>query len=345
MNAQFGIVLPLWSYAADSGALLDRAAGEVGLAHVTVPAVSGPQAQFRLHCDPEKPYFHTGGGWHFPPSAKFYGLTGVRPPKAVWFGATDYLARLQEHVGRLDLRLVLRVDVRAVPALTEHEPQLCQRNAWGQEVPSAGACACHPVVRELLRATLEDLRRYQPAAYELIDFFPDKAGDRAAARPLTWNAPVRQLADRCFCASCRQTAERAGVDADAAARSVRVQIQHGLSAPPGDQEEDPVMREYVAARTSDTSAWLAAVTASDRGRQYLTHLSHSPIAAEPAGAASDGLALPVWRPTFAESASLVRTVTDAASRGVQFFDFEALDEAPPDAVTWLKQAVRFARRG
>jgi hypothetical protein len=340
MAAQFGIVLPLWSYAADGGVLLDRAAGEVGLDHVTVPVVTGPQAAFRLYCDAEKPHFHTVGGWHFPPTAKCYALAGVRPARAAWCGAADYLGRLQEHAGRLSLRLVLRVDVRAVPALVEHEPHLCQRNAWGQEVPSAGACACNPVVRELLRATLEDLRRYQPAAYELVEFAPDMAIDRAATRPLAWNAPLRRLADVCFCASCRQTAERAGIDADAAGRSVRVQIERGLGDRP--PETNPVVNEYIAARTADTSAWLAAVAASDQDRRYLTRLARFP---EGPSAATDGLTLPVWRPAFAEAAALVRTVADAVGSGGRFFDFEGLDEAPPDAVTWLKQAVRFARRG
>jgi hypothetical protein len=58
-----------------------------------------------------------------------------------------------------------------------------------------------------------------------------------------------------------------------------------------------------------------------------------------------GVTLPVWRPTIAQAGDLVRVVSTAAKAGVTFFDFEGTDEAPGEAITWLKQAVRFARRG
>ena len=57
------------------------------------------------------------------------------------------------------------------------------------------------------------------------------------------------------------------------------------------------------------------------------------------------LALAVWRPAFREAAELVRLVAEAVGLGISAIDFEGLTEAAPEAVTWLKQAVRFARRG
>jgi hypothetical protein len=60
--------------------------------------------------------------------------------------------------------------------------------------------------------------------------------------------------------------------------------------------------------------------------------------------AAAALALPFWRPAFDEAGDVVRLVAEAAAAGVRFFDFEGLHETPPDALTWLKQAVRFARR-
>jgi hypothetical protein len=376
MGAQFGIVLPLWSYAADHGDLLERVAGEVGLDHVTVPAVSGPQTQFRLGCDREKPYFHTEGGWHFPPNVKAYAAAGVRPTKARWAAATDLLARLREHVGRRGLRMVLRVDLRGVPALVEHEPHLCQRNAWGQEVSSAGACACNPALRELLRATLEDLGRYEPAAYEVVAWFPDHAADGSGVRPLGWHRPTRRLLDICFCASCRQIAERAGLDADQAARSARVLVERHVAGPETDGGSDPVLDGYVEARGADSVLWLRRLAEADAGRRYcLAHgfadvvsladcaplerlMSLTPhygtaVSGEVLESVvrlleitkAEGLAVWPWRPSFESAADLVRLVSETARGGVKAFDFEGLDEALPEAVTWLKQAVRFARRG
>jgi hypothetical protein len=269
---------------------------------------------------------------------------------------------------------VVRLDLRAVPALVEHEPHLCQRNAWGQEVQSAGACASDAVLRELLRATLEDLARYEPTGLELADWLPDAAADRTAARPLDWHPAVRRLLDICFCPSCRQIAERSGVDPDQAARSVRVLVERWLAAGK-DQPEDDVIRGYVAPRASDASSWLNGLASGDPQRQYflvyppeelhahlrgtsmrglvrladgaanLGNLEQTLDLVWKAHVSGGGLSLPVWQPTFAEAPALVRLVSDAVEHGVQTFDFEGLDEALPEAVTWLKQAVRYARRG
>jgi hypothetical protein len=375
MDAQFGVVLPLWSYAADRGALLDRVHGEVGIDFVTVPAVTGEKACFRL-CD--EPYFLTEGGWHFPPTAKVYSVAGSRPVKARWFGATDVLARLREHADRLRVPLVMRIELRAVRALSEHEPHLGQRNAWGQEVPPAGLCACHPSVRELLRAALEDLGRYEPAGSELADWKPDHAADDALPRPLDWHRPtVRRLLDTCFCPACRQIAERAGVDPDQAARSVRVRVHRLVGAPPGAEpapEADAVVEEYCAARVADCGQWLRRLAQADAHHAYrllddpespapysdvapVERLHRLPADSQLTEDRLQGLvrlqaltrfagwSLPVWRPCFSAAANLVSTVSAGVHAGVRIFDFEGLDEAVADAVTWLKQAVRFARRG
>lgn len=379
MGAEFGIVLPLWSYAADNGALLDRAAGEVGLDYVAVPGVTGPRAQFALAPDRAEPYFYTEGGWHFPPSAKLYAASGARPSKARWLATADHLNRLHEHAQRLRLRLVLRIDLRSVPALVEQEPHVAQRNAWGQAVSAAGPCVCNPNVRELLRATVEDLGRYEPAGFEVVDWMPDHAVDSSAFRPLTWNLVIRPLLDVCFCAACRQIAERAGIDADQAARSVRVRVARAAGLPAGTADkdaEDDVVAGYRSARAADCGAWLRWLAETDTAHRYqllhafetpapfeespLEELVHLPVHAIEHALDDDRLAgllrwattfqhwcwaLPVWRPSFNVPASLVRLLTEAARAGVQTFDLEGLDEAPPEAVVWLKQAVRFARRG
>jgi hypothetical protein len=374
MSARFGILLPLWNHAADGGSLLDLAAGEVGLDHVAVPAVSGPQSHFRFGSSPDAPYFQTEGGWHYPPTASLYSASGLRPPRARWLGRADALARLREHVGRLDLELVLRLELRGVPAMIERHPHLVQRNAWGQEVPSGGACPCDPSLRELLRATFEDLARYEPAGFELVDWIPDVAADRSD-QPLDWHPAARRLLDICFCASCRQVAERAGIDPESAARSVRVQVQRLLHLPPPgrvEAEEDPVVSAYVGARVLDCGEWLSRLAAGDPTRRYhlVCDFGQHPLYRDRAGlgwlvrvpgcrrvdqalwdgllrdaARMEGLSLPVWRPAFDDSATLVRLVSDATRAGMKTFDLEGLDQAAPQALTWAKQAVRFARRG
>ena len=41
----------------------------------------------------------------------------------------------------------------------------------------------------------------------------------------------------------------------------------------------------------------------------------------------------------------MRTVHELVERGVTTILFDDLLAAPPDALTWVRQAVRFARRG
>ena len=377
MAADFGVVYPLWDVAADEGCLLERVVGEVGVDHLTIPVVTGAQTQFRLGSGGDAPHFHTEGGWHFRARTKAYTGTTLRPPKGRWFASGDVLAEMRERATGLDVRLFVRVDVRAVRALVDQERHLCQRNAWGQEVPFAGACASNPDLRELLRATLEDLHRYEPAGCELVDWVPDCAANRSSARPLSWHADARHLLDICFCASCRQIAQRAGVDADQAARSVRVHVERVTSPGGGGQtqsEADPVIAAYVAARRADCAAWLQQLAeggGQDCHYLLMRTLGEPPLsgsapwvrlarlpAAGGHGAETDPVALlraslaelsavslPVWHPRFGEAAELVRLVSEAVQEGVKIFDFEGLNEAAPDAVTWLKQAVRFARRG
>jgi len=374
MPAEFGILYSLWDFAADEGRLLEQAAGEVGIEHVTVPVVTGAQTCFRTVSASELPHFQTEGGWHYRTSTQAYSGIALSPYKARWTSGADLLAQLRTQAAALGVRLMLRVDIRSVRPLVDQERHLCQRNAWGQEVPSAGGCPCNPDLRELLRATLADLTRYEPVGFELLDWAPDIASDRAAARPLNWNREVRRLLDICFCASCRQIAARAGLDADQVARTVRVTVHHLLTKPQETPapEEDPLVTAYVAARAADCSQWLQRLAETDGERlRLLVHplgepaLGHCPPWVRmtqllpgharsmngPAGTAclqtlteTPALALPVWRPTFADAAELVRLVSEAARAGVSLFDFEGLSEAAPEAVVWLKQAVRYARR-
>ena len=374
MTADFGAVYPLWDYAADEGRLLEQAAGDIGLDHITIPVVTGAQMQFRPG-GADTPHFHTEGGWHFRAASKTYATAALRPPKARWLAGGDVLAQVRERAAELNLRLLLRVDVRAVRALVDQQRHLCQRNAWGQEVPFAGGCACNPDLRELLRVTLDDLRRYEPAGYEVVDWAPDTAADRGAARPLAWHADVRRLLDVCFCASCRQVAERGGIDPEQAARSVRVQVERHLGKPAskaGGADDDPVVAAYVSTRAADCCQWLQRLGEGDGDRRRLLVRSFGepalgncapwvrlvrllpgdcgPLDGERwaerlrALAEISALALPVWRPTFNDASEVVRLVLEAVKASVRTFDFEGLSEAPPEAVTWLKQAVRFARR-
>jgi len=387
---QFGLVFPLWNLMDGPRELLQRAVGEIGIDHLTVPAVTGPLTQFRLCGDLPHPTFSTEGGWHYPPGRDGYAVCGVRPHAAHWFGRRDLLAQLRDEAVRRGLRLFMRLDLRAVAPRAEQQRHLCPRNAWGDELPAAGACVSHPELRELLRATLADLQRYEPAGFELVDWAPSLPVDRGHARPLAWDETVRALLDLCFCPACREIAlgaadadrtdaGRLPLDPDAAARSVRVHVQRLLSSA-GDgaartnAERDPLLAEYCRAVAADSHAWLSRLRERYAGGRCLLTLDVAAagtsqtgfsacgwelelrcgqrdagalerLQAAAVGGGASACSLWVWQPLFAEAAELVRRVTGLAEAGVRFFDFEGLEQSPPQVVDWLRQAVRYARRG
>jgi hypothetical protein len=380
MSGDFGIAYPLWTDPQGPGRLLDQAIGEVGLDHLTIPVVTGPQEQFRPSPAQPPHCFHTEGGWHFPPHAARYTDGPVRPRLARWFGKRDLLSRICEHAGGRDIAVIFRVDLRAVGGLVEHDPYLRTRNAWGDEVVPAGPCVSNPELRELLRATLDDLLRYEPAGFQLADWAPDLPTGRGVARPLDWQPLARKLADVCFCPACRQIATVSGTDPDQAARSARVHVERLLTDPENGAvaakaRDDEVLNAYVRARQQDNAAWLHQVAERHhaRRRYFLTDAASAESVVVPLGQEAFqlvvrpfslpvdreedalgtpvrlakhafGLVLPVWRPAIHEGGQLVRHVSALRRAGVVFFDFEGLDEAPDEAVTWLRQAVRFARR-
>ncbi|MFQ5806462.1 MAG: hypothetical protein ACE5I3_08430 [Phycisphaerae bacterium] len=381
MSGDFGMVYPLWTDPQGPGKLLDQVIGEVGLDHLTFPVVTGRQEQFRLSPAHAPHAFITEGGWHFPPNPACYTGGSVRPRGARWFGKRNTLRQLCEYAAGRNISVIFRVDLRAVTSLAEHEPHLRTRNAWGEEVSPAGPCTSNPDLRELLHGTLEDLLGYAPGGYQLVDWAPDLAIDRSGPRPLEWQPLARKLLDICFCPACRQVAVVAGADADQAARSVQVHVKR-LLVPPQDSRlaatvrEDEVLDAYLQAKRHDSDAWLRRLAETRRDcRRYLVSdagawESIGPLPGEETFALllrsrrpfrtadedalsaamrlSDrvhGLTLAVWRPAVKEAGQLVRAVSELTRAGIHFFDFEGLDEGPEEAITWLRQAVRFARRG
>jgi hypothetical protein len=176
----------------------------------------------------------------------------------------------------------------------------------------------------------------------------------------------------CFCPSCRQTATIAGYDPDQAARSALVHAERAWNAAPGVENSvraDELLAAYRRVRAEANQAWLrrlmeqhasvawfaehlcddAVVLPPEMAR--IIHVADRPSAERLAASELQrrvpnefGVSAPVWQPAFAEASELVAWVSDAVRRGIWHFDFRGLDEAPADTATWLRQAVRFARR-
>jgi hypothetical protein len=354
--------------------MIVRARDELGLDHLTIPVITGPQARFR-GTDLDQPHrsFATAGGWHYLPDAKRYAA-GLQPVRADWVTKRDVLREVAERASALGLALYFRIDLRSVPALLEKYPPLRMVDAWSDPQPILGACVLNAELRGLLEVVLEDLDRYSPAGVLLDSWAVDLDAPSDVYRPTPPGLQQCSLLYVCFCTACRQCAARADVDAELAARRVR-SLMADVLARPADREtrqaatSDPLVNAYVAARRVENDTWLARVAARETEREHALFwpAGQYPAHAPPPGwshvgvgwctVESDGEVLsalgpptcpgtivPAWGPYWEHATELVQAVKATVDRGVQFLDFEGIPEAAAEVYTWVRQAVRFARR-
>lgn len=387
MPVDFGLVLAPWSFTRTAGNLLDRVVGEVGIDHLTVPAVTGPMVQYRLGKEFQEPYFYTEGGWHFSPRTKLYAAVSARPHVARWAGSRDTLGPMREYAAKHALKFVVRLNFRGFRGPLMALPETRMRTAWGGELAGYGACTSSPVFRELVQATLADLTAYEPDGFELDRI---RSGEEelplGVSRPLLWDGLLKYWVRTCFCPACRQIGSRAGVDVDAAAEAVQSFGQDyartGFTAALGKKLEH--LGPYWDARHTDLHDWIEQiarnfaprtvyVVSEPVGPGLVTRLerderfdardasgpdqspeppapvsfnggSFAPYASSCEPAPITGLIWNLFAPRSQAGDALVRSLSHALQLGFEFFEFERVEEMPEQAVTWLKQAVRYARR-
>lgn len=377
MASDFGFVFHPWHSAAWRQALFERAAGEIGLSHVTVPLVTGEITQFRFADDEGPRLFTTEGGWHYAVDPARYG-GGLRPRTARWVGKRQVLEQVLGAAARNGLAVGFQVELSGMRAIIEQQPELGRQTAWNEPLPAHPPCLNQPAVRHLLRSTIDELRSYSPALFALA--WADNAGAVFPEQELSGvKSALVELLRLCFCAGCREIAAERGVDAVQAARSVKVHmariINQRLSSGGASSADDDVLRAHHMACADATARWLHELGASlPDGSAHLIDGRSSPLVDVPAAhpwrvlfdlsqpiddrtVTEAALALtatlpPEQRavriPSFGrcESASeLVRVVHDLSQGGMRLVEFSGLDIDPPEIATWLKQAVRYARRG
>lgn len=384
MAGEFGIVYPLWNHVEGGGSLLERVIGEVGVEHVTVPVITGPHSQFCLFGPRESPYFHSEGGWHYPAEARLYAASGLRPRSAKWFAQRDVLKKVCELSRGSGIDVNVRIDLPGVIHLRDQAPEMLQRNAWGETYSDWGPCLNNPAFRELVEASLHDLLRYKPDGFQLVSNRVDSLSFELASttfdRPygpgfeVCFCAACRQVASEHVDPEQAARSIRAHVAKFCAALRPGVgsdDLLRGL-------QSDEVLHTYVATRVQAAERWLASLAQRHPEHQFF----HGPVnydsahiglhgldgfkrievfdadscdegsdangdeAEEPGDPprVAEALEIGLWFAWRQGADSLVRAVSDAVERGVEFFDFTELDETPPETVEWLRQAVRYARR-
>lgn len=358
--------------------VLDRLKGEAGVTGVCVPAVVAPVHRLRPH-DVSPRTFITAGGIQFQPQSELYAATRVRPVVAAWLRKSNPLAAVAEACRKRGLGLRASVTCARSPATVERHAFAGVKDAFG-DLRQDWLCPVNPDVREYLRTLLEDLSRNYPLeAVELLGlgFPPARIGPDGPAVGCDVGALGDWLLNLCFCESCRQTATRDGLDAQACIRSARAALERILTRdePPSrsPQEflgEEPLLSVWQDWRLRQVTELLGSL--SDVCRTPMVVRLNPPTqytGLEVAAKAAVGLqvamsslgddavdagfrdlppsvevSLSARHPECRDAASLVRAVSRLARAGFRRVRIEDYGSIPVSRLDWVKQAVRYARR-
>lgn len=203
--------------------VLDRLHDQVGATGLTLVAVGDDEEQFRPHQSAEPRIYRTAGGVYFQPNEQYYQATRLKPPLWDQHRKMDVLAKISEGCASRQLDLRLNVSLFYSRRLVAKHPEVTCKNAYG--ISSCDAmCAINPDVQQYLVSLLRDLSDYDDvSAIVLEDIERPSAtdSDPYMQAMAMFDTDVIDLLSICFCESCLQAADRAGVDGQAAQRCAR----------------------------------------------------------------------------------------------------------------------------
>lgn len=216
--------------------VLDRLKGEAGVTGITVPVHCPPIDHLRAHADVTPRTFRSKGGAQFQPDARLYSGTRMRPVVAEWLRKSNPLRQVADACAARDLTLRAWVIGVHNPAVVERYPICAAKDVFGEPIPDY-LCPVNPDVREYLRALVEDLHESYGIAELLIGGIQFPAlTEEDFTQAIGPTEVDRWLLSTCFCESCRQLAQRDGLDVDRAARTAFDRLEEVLAT--GQAQED-----------------------------------------------------------------------------------------------------------
>lgn len=353
----------IWCYPWDlederAGPMPERIAGETGVDALSVATTYHSVHHFRPHAGDAPGVFSCEAAAHFQPSTACYRGSRIRPLTAAWIKSRNPLARIGEACRRAGLGLRAWTVVCHGSALAARYRDLACCDVFGARSPS-WLCPAHPDVREYAAGLVEDLSSNYPLSVIELEAADYGAGTHVHAhlkRGLDVGPLEEWLLSLCFCAACRQAAERRGVDAAAVVRSVRAHLEPALSGQPASAmspleliQSDPLLAPYQAMRTG------AVVELVDTARRrsrvpLIVHSAWSPLLAAWDAASiaplTGGLLLPAWSESDADRQRRIRELAAAvgSSAGVQL-GFCGYPPAMPDASELVRRVHAAVTQG
>lgn len=358
----------------DMDDLLGKLRGEVGVSGLCVWAAARPCVTLRVR-NWQPRVFRSRGGMYFQAEKERYEQTRCRPLLSSWTHEGERFARVLAAAIRHGLSLRLAVSASATGRLAEHYPEFAARNALGVE-STRNLCLIHPDVQEYLISLVSDLsEQFSPAAIVLSDFaagwfeaFETHFDDELLS------PTARALCGMCFCSSCQQQAEEAGVDALAALEQGISALHAAMESRNGPLEAlwaaHPPLTEFRRFQHERLNGLLRSLMEASRCELLLSrnpaqpHTDPAPAVnvgivsgvitrvghAEPcqhpmvASAKRNELAFPLALGVGERGPELVAQVQNAASAGIEGLQLSHFGLISDGMIPTMRQAVRFARR-
>jgi hypothetical protein len=195
---------------------LGRLSGEIGVDGISVAAVLDDLTEFRSRAFAGPHTVTRPAAAHFQPASKHYENTRLRPPAAAWMKSRNPLARIADLARQHSLECRARAVCCRNSHLAARQPSAACVDVFGDPI-EARLCPSNPDVREYVAALVEDLSTNYPLdAIELADVGfgggVRSHGSSYTGVSFSSDRGIGIVRDWCFCTSCRQRAQEAGVD-------------------------------------------------------------------------------------------------------------------------------------
>lgn len=374
---EFFLVAYPWDLPAeDVGSVLDQLRGEVGVTGISLWSGVPPTIQLRAGARYPR-VFRTRGGVFFQPAQRHYTQTRCQPIVSSWVTMGNPLAPIAKACAGRGLTLRVIVSAAATGLMAERYPEFACRNAFGDE-SRARLCPANAEVQTYLRGLTLDLSTsVGVTALTLVDFDIRWSDADDLHAGILLGPLQRSLLAVCFCESCAQRSQNAGIDVESARRAVEQTVNLAFEQGPGEGTQLEVffaehesLAEHRHRQFEELTTLLRKLketcrcdlllkrTANDSGLDVANELDYS-IPSTVITRVDDTARLPIVTPLRARrnelqlaatsavgpaASRLVGILPDAAKAGFIAVEIDHYGLLSESALTTLKQAIRFARR-
>jgi hypothetical protein len=252
-----GLFLHVWDLQ-DEG--VDRVLGWMQESGLNQMAIAGSyHAGWFVHPRKEQRrlYMTQGGVLYFPPDAKLFHATPIKPEVADFVRKTNWLRRAGERIERHGVRMTSWTIGAHSTRLGQRYPEYTQHTAYGDSLPHALSIG-HDAVRAYLKAICRDLATNYPMYGVQLEAFGWMGVNHGHhhERDLTELKPVEQsLLSICFNPQTVQKASARGIDAGKARETVRAVLDAAFREAPDRPAGHPASIGELEDRSPDLKAY------------------------------------------------------------------------------------------